>query len=103
MLWTAARSFSACRFGVLCVVMVVLVLVAVAFAYPTSAPCPIDGQGAPYTGHYREVSHSDGKHILCEYADDVAPDRRRADKPPSQRVAPIWPPWRNCALASFPQ
>ena len=48
--------------------LTVLLLVTFAFAYPTSAPCPIDGQDAPYTGHYKEVFHADGKHILCEYS-----------------------------------
>jgi hypothetical protein len=53
------------------VAMAVVLLVAVAFAYPTSAPCPYDRQEAPYTGHYKEVVHSDGKHILCEFAHPV--------------------------------
>lgn len=54
------------------IVLTVLLLVTVAFAMPTSAPCPIDGVNAPYTGHYREVTHSDGKHILCEYSHPVS-------------------------------
>ena len=47
---------------------VVLMLIASAFAYPSSAPCPIDGQPAAYTGHYKDVSQANGKHILCEFS-----------------------------------
>ena len=56
------------------VAMTIVLLVTMAFAFPTSAPCPYCGQEAPYTGHYKEVMHSDGKHILCEFAHPVNRD-----------------------------
>jgi hypothetical protein len=52
-------------------ILLLLFLVTVAFAYPTSAPCPYDGQQAAYTGHSKEVMHADGKHILCEFAHPI--------------------------------
>jgi hypothetical protein len=54
------------------VAMAVVLLVTTAFAFPTSAPCPIDGQTAYYTGHYQEVQNGrPGVSRLCEFAHPV--------------------------------
>ena len=51
------------------VVMLILLLVTLAFAFPTTAPCPIDGQTAYYTGQRREVQNGrPGGSVLCELA-----------------------------------